>query len=136
MKKQAMFVVASMAFAVSGCGTEQPAEMEAAQLVDQVYADESFQATVRWLEADKAIPVDLSQGVVEHRDDVTRITFALPSQAVTSLAFEVREDGTTLYAYHDYARDTFEYGRKVSYRQTWHDCRWMAQSTTCYSTCS
>jgi hypothetical protein len=183
MKKQAMWVVASLALVASGCGMEQPADTEASQLLDQAYADESFRATVQWLQADKAIPVDLSQGVVEHRDGATRITFALPSQALTALAFEVREDGTTrvytsehvseekeqgpsaqaacgwyqssdrcttgpygsgmscnggapLYAYRDHARDWFQGGRKVYYQQTWHSCTWMAQSTTCTTTCS
>jgi hypothetical protein len=184
MKKQALWVVASLALVASGCGMEQVEGTEADQLMDQAYADESFRATVQWLQADKSIPVDLSQGVVEQRDGATRITFALPSQAVTSLAFEVRDDGstrvytnelvnqeeeaqgpsaqaacgwykssdrcttgpfnsgsycsggTTLYSYKDHARDNFQYGRKVYYQQTWNSCSWMAQSTTCNTTCS
>ncbi len=44
--------------------------------------------------------------------------------------------GAPLYAYRDHARDWHQYGRKVYYQQTWHDCRWMAQSTTCNTTCS
>jgi hypothetical protein len=183
MKKQALWVVASLALVASGCGIEQPEDTAANQLMDQAYADESFRATVQWLQADKSIPVDLSQGVVELRDGASRITFALPSEEITSLAFEVRDDGTTrvyanervnqeeeqgpsaqaacgwyqssdrcttgpygsgrycsggapLYRYEDYARDWFQYGRKVYHQQTWYDCRWMAQSTTCTTTCS
>lgn len=184
MKRQALWVVTSLAWVASGCGLEPPANTEASQILDQAYADESFRAAVQWLQADKAVPVELSQGVVEHRDGATRITFALPSEAFTSLAFEVRADGTTrvyagqrmeeeqqqgpsaqamcgwyrtsdscttgpyiagvrschggapLYEYRDYTRDWYENGRRVYMRQVWVSCDWMAQSTTCTSTCT
>ncbi|WNG54825.1 hypothetical protein F0U59_08610 [Archangium gephyra] len=189
MKKQAMWVVAALSMIASGCGVEQPVDAEADQLEDQAYADVSFQATVRWLEGKKGIPVDLSQGgVLEHREGATRLTFALPSEEVSQLAFEVRADGSTrvytnervedaaqdvaaqaacgtyrssdscttgpytddpigcaagpgqprtpLYAYHDYARDWYQYGRRVTHMGTWKNCSWMAQSTTCTNTCS
>lgn len=183
MKKQVMFLFASLALSISACGVEQPAGSEADSLLDQAFADESFRATVSWLAKAKGIQVDLSQGTVVHKDGATRLSFALPSKAVTELSFEARPDGTTrvytnelakeepegpsaqavacgrfvssdkcttgpynsgeycnnnatLYVYNDYARDFFQYGRKVYYQQSWKSCQWTAQSTTCTSTCS
>ncbi|MCY1077050.1 hypothetical protein [Archangium lansingense] len=95
MKKQAMWVVAALSVLASGCGVEQPVDAEADQLKEQAYADVSFQATVQWLEGKKGIPVDLSQGVLEHREGATRLNFALPSEEVSQLAFELRADGST-----------------------------------------
>jgi hypothetical protein len=187
MKTQAMWVLGCMALVAVGCGgVEQTTDSEAAPLMDQAYADESFRAAVSWLQKDRGIPVDLSQGVVEHKEGASRITFTLASEVVTQLAFEARADGTTrvylnepgamepkeegpaaqvacgryitsdscttgpylgsssspecggatLYLYKDYARDQFQYGRKVYQMGMWVSCSWMAQSTTCTNTCS
>jgi len=186
MKKQGMWVVASLAVLASGCGVEQPTDTEANPIQAQAYADESFQATVRWLESKKGIPVDLSQGVVEQKEGATRLNFTLPSQEISMLAFELRADGSTrvytnerveeaqqeasaqgacgyyrssdscttgpytadpvgcgdgagnrtpLYVYYDYARDWYQYGRRVTQMGSWKSCTWAAKSTTCTNTC-
>ena len=186
MKKQGMWVVAALAVLASGCGVEQPTDTEANPIQAQAYADESFQATVRWLESKKGIPVDLSQGVVEQKEGATRLNFTLPSQEVSMLAFELRADGSTrvytnerveeaqqetsaqgacgyyrssdscttgpyilqqdgcgtgtgsrtpLYIYYDYARDWYQYGRRVTKMGEWKSCTWAAKSTTCTNTC-
>ncbi|EPX62792.1 hypothetical protein D187_008980 [Cystobacter fuscus DSM 2262] len=182
MKKQVAFLLTSLSLLTSACGVEQPADNEANQLLDQASADESFRATVSWLAKAKDIQVDLGQGVVEHKEGATRLTFALPSEEVSGLSFEVRPDGSTrvytnerlneepedrsaqaacgryvssdscttgpystgeycannapLYAYTDYTRETYQYGRKVFHKQSWKSCQWTAQSTTCTNTCS